>query len=719
MKIAKERKKAIALVTVLVMVLAAVSFFGITMLADDNTDAADIDDTMTSLEYVTQEYTGSALEPMVTVMDGATTLVLNTDYTVSYAANTNVGTATVTITGIGNYSTAVDETFAITQKALDANMITITSSLTYTGDEQTVLYTVMDGALTLSLTTDYTVTLNSDKGTNAGSAYSLEITGAGNYTGTVTKTWAIAKANVIYDATDITQSTVRTFDGNVITFTIGNFTAPEFMSVTNVETISGQDYINAGSPTVNITLTADSNHTVNGGLTSDIVFTATISPLAINVIPIAASKNYGSDDPTLTYAFVPALKGTDAFTGTLSRAVGEDVGTYAITIGTLALSSNYTLTFFDTVSFVITPKELTIVGATATNRVYNATVNVAVSGGSLVGVVDGDEVNLNSSAAAGTMASPNAGVDIPVLVTGYALYGADIGNYTLTQPTDVTVTITAASVDLTLSLFGTINETDRSSVTVTAIGAIDPTDIYGGDVVNLTYAWYVNGVLQAGQTSSTYTTSDVTMLGKTITLVLSVDNTSYSASRQESYVMYYYVVNVDPVEGSSVTLFYNNGASLGLITHATGTNLYYVGEETMVIQRDTFNTGSMIYIEERAIVTEPTEERQHYGVTLTTSDTVTEEGYVVLEADLYSLETADMRNVEGMYYLVYVYGSSGNKVDCFGLYVPTIAADGTASWNIYVQDLEGLTAVSVTITIGPGDLTPVGTDATDRWLYEV
>ncbi|MFA6680224.1 MAG: hypothetical protein WCR96_07040, partial [Candidatus Methanomethylophilaceae archaeon] len=133
MKIAKERKKAIALVTVLVMVLAAVSFFGITMLADDNTDAADIDDTMTSLEYVTQEYTGSALEPTVTVMDGATTLVLNTDYTVSYAANTNVGTATVTITGMGTYTGFVDETFAITAKALTTEM----TSLEYVTQEYT------------------------------------------------------------------------------------------------------------------------------------------------------------------------------------------------------------------------------------------------------------------------------------------------------------------------------------------------------------------------------------------------------------------------------------------------------------------------------------------------------------------------------------------------------------------------------------------------------
>ncbi len=36
-----------------------------------------------------------------------------------------------------------------------------------------------------------------------------------------------------------------------------------------------------------------------------------------------------------------SLAFSDAFTGALTRDAGEDVGTYAITQGTLALSSNY------------------------------------------------------------------------------------------------------------------------------------------------------------------------------------------------------------------------------------------------------------------------------------------------------------------------------------------------------------------------------------------
>lgn len=55
---------------------------------------ADIDD---------QIYTGKAIIPQLKVMDRNVELVLNRDYTVRVTKNINVGTATVTITGKGNY----------------------------------------------------------------------------------------------------------------------------------------------------------------------------------------------------------------------------------------------------------------------------------------------------------------------------------------------------------------------------------------------------------------------------------------------------------------------------------------------------------------------------------------------------------------------------------------------------------------------------------------
>ena len=58
-------------------------------------------------------YTGSAKKPNVTVKDGETTLTEGVDYTVSYTNNVNAGTATVTVTGKGNYTGSVSKNFTI------------------------------------------------------------------------------------------------------------------------------------------------------------------------------------------------------------------------------------------------------------------------------------------------------------------------------------------------------------------------------------------------------------------------------------------------------------------------------------------------------------------------------------------------------------------------------------------------------------------------------
>lgn len=58
-------------------------------------------------------YTGNAVTPAVTVKDGSRTLTADTDYTVSYNDNINVGTAKVTVTGKSNYTGTASQTFTI------------------------------------------------------------------------------------------------------------------------------------------------------------------------------------------------------------------------------------------------------------------------------------------------------------------------------------------------------------------------------------------------------------------------------------------------------------------------------------------------------------------------------------------------------------------------------------------------------------------------------
>lgn len=61
-----------------------------------------------------QYYTGEAKEPPLSIMYNGSNLKVNEDYTVSYENNTNIGTATVKITGKGNYMGEVSQTFQIT-----------------------------------------------------------------------------------------------------------------------------------------------------------------------------------------------------------------------------------------------------------------------------------------------------------------------------------------------------------------------------------------------------------------------------------------------------------------------------------------------------------------------------------------------------------------------------------------------------------------------------
>ena len=72
-----------------------------------------LDSTFTIDPIPDQTYTGEAIEPEIVIRDGDTALVEGEDYEVSYAENIDVGTATVTIAGMGNYTGTLTTTFEI------------------------------------------------------------------------------------------------------------------------------------------------------------------------------------------------------------------------------------------------------------------------------------------------------------------------------------------------------------------------------------------------------------------------------------------------------------------------------------------------------------------------------------------------------------------------------------------------------------------------------
>ena len=83
-------------------------------------------------------YNGQPQTPAPTVTLKSNALVKDTDYTVAYANNTNAGSATITINGMGNYAGKVEKTFTIDRAIPTLAWETATQELVYTGREAAI-----------------------------------------------------------------------------------------------------------------------------------------------------------------------------------------------------------------------------------------------------------------------------------------------------------------------------------------------------------------------------------------------------------------------------------------------------------------------------------------------------------------------------------------------------------------------------------------------------
>lgn len=141
------------------------------------------------LSQSTYTYDGTAKKPTVTVKLGDTKLKKNTDYTVEYSNNKNVGTATVKIKGTGNYKGTISKKFTIKAASIKSAKVTLSkTSYTYDGTAKKPTITVTLNDKKLTKKTHYTVEYSNNK--NIGTA-TVTIKGTGNYTGTVKKTFTI------------------------------------------------------------------------------------------------------------------------------------------------------------------------------------------------------------------------------------------------------------------------------------------------------------------------------------------------------------------------------------------------------------------------------------------------------------------------------------------------------------------------------------------------
>ena len=226
----------------------------------------DVNTLSISLESSTFSYTGMPFTPDVIVKQSGKTLTQNTDYTVTYRNNIEVGKATVTVTGTGKYTGNKSLEFTIEKADISYfTAILSASTFTYDGKNKRPHVDVKDkSGIYLTPGTDFNVVYSND--INAGTAKAT-IHGKGrNYKGTLTKTYTIKKANQSFTLSH--SSITLGVDGTINVSRsggIGTVTwTPKKSSVAAVEKIAGRyckvKAVGAGTTDFTVKAAGDGNH---------------------------------------------------------------------------------------------------------------------------------------------------------------------------------------------------------------------------------------------------------------------------------------------------------------------------------------------------------------------------------------------------------------------------------------------------------------------------
>ena len=363
---------------------------------------------ITVTDPINSTYDGNEHINGLTVTDAKlnTTLVEGTDYTLTYSGDlTNVGTVTITIKGIGNYTGTVVRTYAITpaplsittdsaNKVYDGNPLTADGRIAGLVNNEKVTFTVTGSQTTVG-TSDNKYTLEFDQTAKEGN-YSI-----------ADKDIHIGKLTVTQQTIDpedpdpekylgVTVDTPSdvTYDGNEHKWT------PTVSDADDKALTEGTDYT-VSYDTADFTNVHTITVTIEGigNYTGTVVRTYAITPAEVTVTANNANKVYGENDPELK-ATVTGTLNNDTVDYTVTRDSGEDVGTYAIHVTGEENQGNYKVTYTPGTFEITKSGELILTaeltGESAT-KVYDGN---PLTGGATANVKEGTTITYSTDGGA-------------------------------------------------------------------------------------------------------------------------------------------------------------------------------------------------------------------------------------------------------------------------------------------------------------------------------
>ncbi|WP_180994758.1 doubled motif LPXTG anchor domain-containing protein [Clostridium sp. chh4-2] len=172
----------------------------------------------------------------------------------------------------------------------------------------------------------------------------------------------------------------------------------------------------------------------------------TIQPKAVQITAVDKSKTYGENDPELT-AVVTGLVGDDSLDYTLTRASGDDKGSYPIYIE-LGVNKNYTVETQEA-ELIINPKDVTIT-VNSSSKTYGEADPVFT--GMVTGLVDNNHLGtIQYVRTAEDAGKDDAGDSITITAVymnndNYVVHVVD-GTLTIVSASDNAVNVTGRTVE--------------------------------------------------------------------------------------------------------------------------------------------------------------------------------------------------------------------------------------------------------------------------------
>jgi hypothetical protein len=347
----------------------------------------------------------------------------------SNAATLSVGAKNLTITGAVASNRAYDSTTNATVDFTGATLNGVESGDTVTINSSG--YSASFANKTVGTGKPVTVSGVTLGGTDAGTYTVSQPSGLTANITTRDLTVTATGQNKVYDGNTSASVTLATdkLSGDSVS---AAYTSASFASthVGSGKTVSVSGISISGADAGNYNLTSTSATT-----------SANISARPITVSAVADTKVYdgttsSSGTPTISLGSLASGDSANFGQAFASKTVGS--GKTLIPSGSVNdgnSGNDYSVAFVNNTNGVITAKNLTVSGITASSKPYdgNTTATINVSGAALVGAVSGDTVTLNTGAASGAFTSSSPGT-CTVQISGLTIAGGDSGNYTLTQP---------------------------------------------------------------------------------------------------------------------------------------------------------------------------------------------------------------------------------------------------------------------------------------------